>query len=84
MDLDDSGSIDADELGLILKSFGEAVPPARLKSLIREVRRMGPTVYLDIRNGHAYCVFVERRVGTGATSGKRRTAIVCCTFRRMC
>lgn len=39
MDLDNSGSIDADELGLILKSFGEAVPPARLKGLIREVRR---------------------------------------------
>lgn len=37
MDLDGNGSIDADELGLILKSFGEAVPPGRLKALIREV-----------------------------------------------
>lgn len=37
MDLDGNGSIDADELGLVLKSFGEAVPPGRLKALIREV-----------------------------------------------
>lgn len=38
MDLDDSGSVDADELGLILKSLGEVVPPARLKALVREVK----------------------------------------------
>lgn len=38
MDLDDNGSIDADELGLILKSFGEAVPRGRLKALISEVK----------------------------------------------
>lgn len=37
MDLDGNGSIDAEELGLVLKSFGEAVPPGRLKALIREV-----------------------------------------------
>eukprot|EP00752_Nemacystus_decipiens_P005143 g4667.t1 len=41
MDLDGNGSIDADELGLVLKSFGEAVPPGRLKALIREVDRDG-------------------------------------------
>lgn len=40
MDLDGNGSIDADELGLILKSFGEAVPASRLKALIREVRNV--------------------------------------------
>lgn len=38
MDLDGNGFIDADELGLVLKSFGEAVPAGRLKALIREVR----------------------------------------------
>lgn len=38
MDLDSNGSIDADELGLILKSFGEAVPASRVKALMREVR----------------------------------------------
>ncbi|CAB1120701.1 unnamed protein product [Ectocarpus sp. CCAP 1310/34] len=38
MDLDGNGTIDADELGLVLKSFGEAVPPGRLKALIREVQ----------------------------------------------
>lgn len=37
MDLDGNGSIDAVELGLVLKSFGEAVPAGRLKALIREV-----------------------------------------------
>lgn len=37
MDLDGNGCIDADELGLVLNSFGEAVPPGRLKALIREV-----------------------------------------------
>lgn len=37
MDLDDSGFIDTDELGLILKSLGEVVPPGRLKALVREV-----------------------------------------------
>ncbi|CAM9401410.1 unnamed protein product, partial [Laminaria digitata] len=41
MDLDDNGSIDADELGLILKSFGEAVPRGRLRALIREVDHDG-------------------------------------------
>ncbi|CAM9256660.1 unnamed protein product [Scytosiphon promiscuus] len=41
MDLDGNGSIDAEELGLVLKSFGEAVPPGRLKALIREVDHDG-------------------------------------------
>ncbi|CAM9115568.1 unnamed protein product [Hapterophycus canaliculatus] len=41
MDLDGNGSIDADELALVLKSFGEAVPPGRLKALIREVDHDG-------------------------------------------
>lgn len=40
MDLDGNGTIDADELGLVLKSFGEAVPPGRLKALIREVQNV--------------------------------------------
>lgn len=38
MDLDDNGTIGVDELRLILESFGEVVPPARLKRLIGEVR----------------------------------------------
>ncbi|CAM9191761.1 unnamed protein product, partial [Ectocarpus sp. 6 AP-2014] len=41
MDLDGNGTIDADELGLVLESFGEAVPPGRLKALIREVDHDG-------------------------------------------
>lgn len=40
MDLNDSGSVDVDELGMILKSLGEAVPPSRLKALVREVNRL--------------------------------------------
>lgn len=38
MDLDGNGMIDAEELGIILKSFGEAVPPGRLKAFMREVQ----------------------------------------------
>ncbi|CAM9340887.1 unnamed protein product, partial [Discosporangium mesarthrocarpum] len=41
MDLDGSGTIDANELALILKSYGEAVPKSRLKALFNEVDHDG-------------------------------------------
>lgn len=64
MDLDNSGSIDADELGWILKSFGEAVPLSRVNALIREVQTDGiPLLAADrfFKNAFRMKACIERR-----------------------
>lgn len=74
MDLDDSGSIDADELGLILKSFGEAVPPSRVQALIREVRKLTKR---DVKRCQNAIAFESRTIGARKRENKLNTLLSC-------